>query len=160
MSHFEIREIQTKDNQQVAEVIRTVLIGAGAPKVGTAYEDKALDDMFEAYNKPKSTYFVVIKNNRVIGGAGIGPIDDELEVCELQKMYFLDEARGCGIGKTMMEMCLQKGRDYGFKHCYLETLPYLKSAIHLYDKIGFKNLDEPMGTTGHYSCNVWMIKEL
>ncbi|WP_159024180.1 GNAT family N-acetyltransferase [Formosa sp. L2A11] len=160
MSHFKIREIQTKDNQQVAAVIREVLVGAGAPKIGTAYEDKALDDMFETYNKPKTTYFVVEENNRVIGAAGIGPVDGEDDVCELQKMYFLDEARGRGIGKQMMDTCLQKARDYGFKRCYLETLPYLKSAIHLYNKIGFKNLDGPMGKTGHYSCTVWMIKEL
>ncbi|CDF80091.1 acetyltransferase YjgM [Formosa agariphila KMM 3901] len=160
MSHFEIREIQTKDNQQVAEVIRTVLIGAGAPKVGTAYEDKALEDMFEAYNKPKSTYFVLVEHNRVIGGAGIGPVDDALEVCELQKMYFLDEARGRGLGKTMMDTCLQKAKDFGYTRCYLETLPFMTSAKHLYEKVGFEYLDGPMGETGHYSCNVWMIKEL
>lgn len=41
-----IREIQSKDNQQIKKVIRDVLIEFGVPKVGTAYEDKALDDMF------------------------------------------------------------------------------------------------------------------
>ncbi|MDW5289426.1 GNAT family N-acetyltransferase [Formosa sp. PL04] len=160
MSHLKIREIQTKDNQQVADVIRNVLIGAGAPKVGTAYEDKALDDMFETYNTENSEYFVVVENNRVIGGAGIGPVDDSDEVCELQKMYFLDEARGRGIGKMMMDTCLQKAKNLGYKRCYLETLPYMTSATHLYNKTGFKNLDGPIGKTGHYSCNVWMIKDL
>lgn len=160
MSHFEIREIQTQDNQQVADVIREVLVESGAPKVGTAYEDLALDDMFSAYNSSKSVYFVVLKQGRIVGGAGIGPLQGEMDTCELQKMYFLQEARGQGIGALMMETCLQKAKDLGYKKCYLETLPYMVDATKLYRKTGFKNLDAPMGETGHYSCNVWMIKEL
>ena len=28
-----------------------------------------------------------------------------------------------------------------------------------YRKNGFVNLEKPMGDTGHYSCNVWMLKQ-
>lgn len=160
MSHFKIREIQTKDNQQVADVIREVLIESGAPKVGTAYEDKALDAMFETYNAPKAAYFVVVNDSRIIGGAGVAPLEGEAGVCELQKMYFLKEARGLGAGQAIMKICLQKAKDFGFKQCYLETLPYMKAATQLYKKTGFTNIEGPMGKTGHYSCNVWMIKDL
>ncbi|OEI81022.1 GNAT family N-acetyltransferase [Formosa algae] len=160
MSHFEIREIQTKDNQQVAEVIRTVLVEFGVPKVGTAYEDEALNDMFEAYNNPNMVYFVVEDHNKIIGGAGIAPLPEAEGVCELQKMYFLDVARGKGVGSKMMHTCLEYAKTLGFKTCYLETLPYMTSATALYKKTGFKNLEGPLGNTGHYSCNVWMTKAL
>ena len=40
-----IREIKTKDDGQVAKLIRAVLVEMGVPKVGTAYADKALDEM-------------------------------------------------------------------------------------------------------------------
>ncbi|MFB9054290.1 GNAT family N-acetyltransferase [Formosa undariae] len=160
MTHFVIREIQTKDNQQVAALIRTVLIEFGVPKVGTAYEDKALDDMSETYNTENSEYFVVDTDEKIIGGAGIGPLKGEDDICELQKMYFLEEARGQGAGKAMMDTCLQKARDLGFKRCYIETLPYMKSAMRLYEKSGFEYIDGPMGDTGHYSCTIWMIKDL
>lgn len=161
MSHVEIREIQLKDNQQVAQVIRDVLIASGAPKVGTAYEDVTLDTMFENYEAtPLSAYFVVLEHNRIIGGAGIGPLEAEDDTCELQKMYFLNDARGRGIGKQMMETCLEKAKSLGYKRCYLETLPYMKAATKLYKTTGFKELEGPLGNTGHYSCNVWMIKDL
>ncbi|QDO95611.1 GNAT family N-acetyltransferase [Formosa sediminum] len=160
MSHFLIREIQTKDNQQVAAVIRTVLTEFGAPKVGTAYEDKALDDMCETYNTDTSAYFVVVDKDRVIGGGGVSSLAGEVGVCEIQKMYFLEEARGKGLGKKMMETCMQKAKELGFKRCYIETLPYMTSAMRLYEKLGFEYIEGPMGTTGHYSCDVWMIKEL
>lgn len=60
----------------------------------------------------------------------------------------------------MIKICLDKARVFGFEHCYLETLPYMKSAIKLYNKEGFKSLKEPLGNTGHHSCNVWMIKKI
>ncbi|WP_350288263.1 GNAT family N-acetyltransferase [uncultured Croceitalea sp.] len=156
-----IREIRLKDNQQVAKVIRQVLEDLGVPKVGTAYADKILDTMFEAYDKPKATYFVVEENNSIIGCAGIAQLDDyDGNVCELQKMYFLEEARGRGLGAKMIKTCLDSAAAYGFEKCYLETMPYMKAAQKLYLKNGFEYIDAPMGDTGHYSCPVWMLKEL
>lgn len=158
---FLIREIKTEDDAQVAKVIRTVLIEMGVPKVGTAYADKALDMMTATYAKDDSAYFVIHGNGKVIGGAGVAPLQNfEGSICELQKMYFLPEARGKGYGAKMMEVCLEKAKSLGYEKCYLETLPYMKDATKLYAKSGFKNLDGPLGDTGHYSCNVWMIKTL
>ena len=156
-----IREITIADNKQIAEVIRAVLIEFGAPKVGTAYADKTLDSMTEAYNKPTSAYFVVENNGEIIGGAGIAQLDNfEGNVCELQKMYFLPEARGLGLGRQMMDKCLEKAKSVGFEQCYLETLPYMEDARKLYAKVGFRSLDSRMRDTGQYSCNLWMLKDL
>jgi len=161
MSEPIIREIQKEDNPEVAQVIRTVLIEHNVPKVGTAYADPQLDYMYEAYSEPKSMYFVVEKDGKIIGGAGIAPLaNGSPEVCELQKMYFLPETRGLGIGSKMMEICLEKARHFGFQQCYLETMPYMEAAQKLYVKTGFQYLDTPMGCTGHSSCPVWMIINL
>lgn len=156
-----IREIRPKDNEQVAKLIRKVLEDFGVPKVGSAYADKALDDMYSTYNVPKATYFVVEDKGRILGCAGIAQLDNyEGNVCELQKMYVLDELRGKGIGSKMLSMCLDKAREFGFEKCYLETMPYMEAAQKLYQKNGFEYIDAPLGNTGHYSCPVWMLKEL
>ena len=156
-----IREVTLEDNTQIAQVIRDVLIEFGVPKVGTAYADASLDCMTETYANNQSVYFVIEDHGKIIGGAGIAPLDNfEGNVCELQKMYFLPEARGRGLGIKMMEKCLDKAKDFGFEKCYLETMPYMDNAQKLYAKVGFESLDEPLGNTGHYSCNVWMIKAL
>ena len=158
---FIIREIKPTDNKEVAKIIRSVILEMGAPKVGTAYEDKATDTMFENYQKEKSSYFVLEHNNTIVGGAGIAQLDNyDGNVCELQKMYFLPIARGKGLGSKLITICLEKAKELGFETCYLETLPYMKAAVKLYNKYGFKNLDKPMGNTCHYNCNVWMIKEV
>ncbi|MEE3998963.1 GNAT family N-acetyltransferase [Tenacibaculum sp. FZY0031] len=160
-SDFIIREIKPQDNAQMAKVIRDVLIELGAPKVGTAYEDKATDAMYEAYEKEKAEYFVVEYNGVVVGGAGFAQLDNfEGNMCELQKMYFLPIARGKGIGSKLINFCMNEAKKQGFKQCYLETLPYMKAATALYRKNGFIDLKSPLGNTGHYSCNVWMLKDL
>ncbi|MDN3596615.1 GNAT family N-acetyltransferase [Zunongwangia endophytica] len=161
MSGLKIREIQQQDNQQVKKVIQQVLVELGVPKVGTAYEDKALEDMTAEYNAQRKAYFVIEENNKIIGCCGIGPLPGfEDEICELQKMYFLPEARGKGLGAQMMETCLKFGKSQGYKKCYIETLPYMKDACKLYKKTGFEELEKPLGNTGHYNCTVWMIKDL
>ena len=160
-SDFIIREIQPKDNPQLAIVIREVLLEMGAPKIGTAYEDKATDLMFEKYNTPSSCYYVVEHNNKVVGGVGIAQLDNfEGNTCELQKMYFLPITRGKGLGSKLINTCLEKAKTIGFENCYLETMPYMNAAQALYKRNGFVNLDKPMGNTGHYSCPVWMLKKL
>ncbi|MFD0962793.1 GNAT family N-acetyltransferase [Pseudofulvibacter geojedonensis] len=161
MSEFIIREIQKEDNEQIAKVIRAVLIEFGVPKVGTAYEDKALDEMFETYADSTSDYFVVELEGEIVGGAGIAQLANYSgKVCELQKMYFLPITRGKGIGSRLMNSCLERAKEYGFESCYLETMPYMDAARKLYRKTGFVTLEKPLGNTGHYSCSRWMIKEL
>jgi putative acetyltransferase len=156
-----LREIKKEDNPQIAAVIREVFVTEDYPKTGTAFEDVQLDFMFETYQNPKSIYFVVEEMGKIIGGAGINQLDNSTEnICELQKMYFLQEARGRGIGMQMIQKCLAKAKEFGFDKCYLETLPVMLNAQKLYAKVGFEYLSEPLGGTGHTSCPVWMIKNL
>ena len=106
-----IRPIQIEDNQVIAKVIRQVFISDNYPKTGTAFADMHLDTLFETYNKPKSIYYIVEDFGKIIGGAGISQLENSTEnICELQKMYFLQEARGKGIG---MENKIYTGRNDG-----------------------------------------------
>jgi len=97
----------------------------------------------------------------IVGGAGIAPLDGgPASVCELQKMYFAPQARGLGIGSVLIQKCLDTAAGFGYSQCYLETLTNMQAAQRLYVKSGFAYLDAPLGSTGHSSCPVWMIKEL
>ena len=156
-----IREIQLKDNAQIEKVIKQTFLEVGLPLVGTAYEDKETTMMYESYQAQNEIYFVIEVDGKVQGGAGIKHLNDfEEDVCELQKMYFSSKIRGKGYGKLIFEKCLQSAKELGYNKCYLESASILKTAIHIYEKFGFEHLDKPLGSTGHYSCGVWMIKEL
>jgi putative acetyltransferase len=161
MNGIIIREIKLEDNAHIAAVIREVFISDEYPKTGTAFADNQLDFMFETYDKPKATYFVVEDNGKIMGGAGVSQLENSSDnICELQKMYFLKDVRGKGIGWQMIQKCLAKATEFGYENCYLETLPEMIAAQNLYKKAGFEYLCAPMGNTGHTTCPVWMLKRI
>ncbi len=156
-----IREVQPADNGALKILIRKILEEYDVPKTGSAYADSALDNMYEAYKKPKAVYYVVENEGTIIGGAGIAPLDNFTgNVCELQKMYFLKNARGMGLGSKLIKLCLESATKFGYEYCYLETVPAMTVAQKMYQKYGFRYLDAPMGDTGHSACPVWMIKNI
>ena len=161
MSKPIIRAIKKEDNPSLAKVIRKVLLDLGVPKVGTAYADKALDCMFETYQGGRRVYFVVEENGTIVGGAGIAALESyDGNICELQKMYFLETARGRGLGELMIRHCLDAAVSFSFESCYIETMTYMTAAQNLYKKSGFQYLEGPLGDTGHFSCPVQMLKKL
>lgn len=161
MKDWIIRQMEKKDNMAVAALIRSVFDELDIPKIGTAYADPCLDHLFEEYAKPNAVYYVVERNGKVVGCCGIGPLVNESGgICELQKMYFLPETRGNGIGAAIIAICLKDAKSFGYTKCYLETMPSMQAAQKLYRKVGFNYLDKPIGNTGHCSCPIWMLKDL
>ena len=156
-----IREIEQRDNPVIEKVIRDVFPEFNLPMVGTAYEDDETPKMFESYQGNREVYYVIEVNGEVVGGAGVKQLKDfDDNICELQKMYFSPIARGKGYGKVLLKKCIETAKKLGYKKCYLESASQLKAAIHIYEDFGFKHLEKPIGNTGHYSCGVWMIKDL
>ena len=156
-----IRKIQPKDNAKMEQIIKASLVEFGLPTVGTAYEDTETTMMYEAYQNKGEIYYVLEIDGEVNGGGGIKPLpNDDSTICELQKMYFDPKVRGKGYGKLLFDKCMQAAKDLVYKQCYLESASNLEAAIHIYKKNGFKHLDKAIGNTGHYSCSVWMLKEL
>ncbi len=161
MSTFEIRPIRAGDDAAMADVIRTVMPEFGATGSGFAISDPEVDWMSRAYAAPRHAYFVVERDGRVLGGAGVAPLaGGDAGVCELRKMYFLPEARGSGAGAAMMARCLDAARGFGFRQCYLETLTGMDAAMRLYERSGFRRIDAPLGATGHGGCNRFYLLDL
>jgi putative acetyltransferase len=154
--------IQPTDNQALAQIIRSTLAEFGANHAGTVYFDPATDSLYEQFCTPRSVYYVAEnKNSKITGGGRIFPTDGLPEdTCELVKMYLLPEARGLGLGKTIIEKYIQTARDFGFSKIYLESMPELKQALRIYEKFGFTYLCSPLGNTGHYGCDLHMLKIL
>ena len=123
--------------------------------------DPTTDNLFDLFSKQGSYYHVALLNDSIVGGGGIYPSDGlPDETCELVKMYLLPQARGIGLGKKIITACLEKANAFGYQQIYLETMTELKAALKVYEKFGFKYLKGPLGNTGHFGCELWMLKEL
>ena len=155
-----IREIEKKDDKEVENVIRTCLIEFGADHEGTAWADPNLNRFSEIYNTEGNKYWVAEnENGKIVGGVGIGKIEALKDVCELQKMYCLPEARGNGISHKLMDIALEYAKKY-YSKCYIETLDNMIAAQKFYEKYGFVRIFEPLIETEHFACDVRYIKDL
>ena len=101
-----IREIENFDDKELNNVLSSVMIEYGVPKKGTALSDPELKKMSKAYQNSRSIYYVIIKNNKIFGGAGISQLKYSKEnICELMINVICDyireerDERSLGMGR-------------------------------------------------------------
>ncbi|GAA4197652.1 GNAT family N-acetyltransferase [Pedobacter jeongneungensis] len=153
-----IRKIEAADNKATAEMIRTILREFKIDKPGTVYTDPTTDDLSTLFEQPGSAYWIAEEDGEIIGGCGIYPTAGLPDGCaELVKLYTAAASRGKGIGKLLMEKSIESAQHFGYNEVYLESFPELTTAISMYEKAGFKKLEAPLGNSGHFACNVWML---
>jgi putative acetyltransferase len=156
-----IRKIQSSDNRILAEIIRAVFIEHDAPQQGTVYSDPTTDDLFQYFQTKKATLFVAELNDKIVGCCGIYPTEGLATSCtELVKFYIQHSARGKGVGKALMEHSVSEALNLGYTEMYIESLPDFTKAVRIYEKQGFQRLKQPLGNSGHTTCNIWMLKQL
>jgi putative acetyltransferase len=158
---IEIRNIKKEDNYALAKIIRDTLAEFKANKKGTAFYEDATDHLYEEFQINRATYFVAVINNEIAGGAGIYPTKGlPPDTCELVKLYLVPNTRGKGIGKMLVQLCIDEAKKVGYKKIYLESMPELTSAMPMYEKFGFDYLNHSIGLSGHSACNIWMMKDI
>lgn len=156
-----IRLIQPEDDLKIAQIIRDVLTEFKANKPGTAYYDESLNQLSTVFAENKSAYWVVEENGEILGGGGIYPTTGlPNDTCELVKLYLSPNARGKGFANMIMNNCFKKAIDFGYQNIYLESMPELSNAVSLYERMGFEKLYNSLGNSGHFGCDIWMVKKL
>ena len=106
--------------------------------------DEALDHLSDLYGKDDCRYYVVEDDaGRVIGGVGFSPCVFIDGAAELQKLYLADDVKGAGLGYEMMDFIEDRMKDARFSISYLETHTCLETAIHIYEKTGYVQIDRP-----------------
>jgi putative acetyltransferase len=161
MENIFIRKIHKEDNDELKAIIREVFEEHDAPREGTVFSDPTTNDLFGLFNKDRSVLWVAEECGVIAGCCGVYPTKGlDGDCAELVKFYLISNARGKGIGKSLMLQSIQSAKDLGFNRLYLESLPEFSKAVSMYERLGFERLVMPMGSSGHGSCNIWMIKEL
>lgn len=156
-----LRTIEEGDNKELAELIRIVFREFKIDRPGTVYFDPSTDHLYELFRAPGSVYWIAEDNGKMAGGCGIFPTPSlPGGYAELVKFYLLSQYRGKGIGLTLMQRCFESAVQMGYKHLYLESLPELGKAVSMYQKSGFRFISQQLGDSGHFGCNIWMVKDL
>lgn len=93
-----------------------------------------LKDELESEN---SIYIVAKSNNEIIGFAGIKILLDEADIMNIvtKKIY-----RNQGIGTLLLTNLISISKNLNLHSLSLEVNEENKTAIHLYENLGFKNI--------------------
>lgn len=137
-----LRPIELADVPSAMALVRDVLAEFGLA-FGTGSEtDAQLAGLPASYRDAGGEFFVLIDENRVIGIAGVFPL--EPGIFELRKMYLLPLARGLHAGQKLFDACLGFCRRHDAKSIVLDTRDDMKAAIAFYERRGFVRDDTQM----------------
>ena len=95
--------------------------------------------------------FVAEHEGAVIGCCALLRIDEGFEVA---KMTVAEDIRGQGVGRMLMDACLDKAKEEGAPRLYLETNSRLAPTIRLYRAMRFE--DCAARVSDYERCDVYM----
>ncbi|MEE2877431.1 MAG: GNAT family N-acetyltransferase [Pseudomonadota bacterium] len=99
-------------------------------------------------------------DGEIVGTAGL-VVGHEAGTLELVKMSARADLQGKGIGKALMQACINEARAIGAQRIWLESNRKLDAALALYRKSGFRELGGDELTPSPYGrCDIQMVLEL
>ena len=70
-----------------------------------------------------------------------------------------EKAKGLGLSYKLINLIEDTARNMWYKQMYIETHDNLATAIHVYEKCGYKEIERPEAVV-HGSMNRFYLKEL
>lgn len=111
--------------------------------------DEELEHLDIKYGLPEGRLYIAFYHGELAGCIGLRKIDEWN--CEMKRLYVRPAFRGKHIGSNLVQQIIKDAKDIGYSHMLLDTLPFLKSAINMYETIGFYEIpsynDSPMTTS-------------
>ncbi len=87
------------------------------------------------YAPPRGALFLAWADARPAGCIAVRPIDDR--DCEMKRLYVRDAFRGLSVGERLAREAIEWARAAGYERMLLDTLPSMRSAHRLYERLGF-----------------------
>ena len=159
---MQFRHIQPKDDARLAGIVRVSLERNHLDIPGTAYFDPELDHLSAYYlAEPDSRRYLVVEGEDGLAEAGVGiaRLSWDPTCAEVQKLYLSDTMKGQGLGRRLMELIEREATEMGFASMYLETHSNLKTAIDLYRRMGYVEIEQPAGAI-HTTMDHFFLKRL
>jgi len=105
------------------------------------YDEKVLGNCKEEIIDKGGYIFFALYKSDVVGTMALMPREEG--VYELNKMAVRKDLRGNGIGNKLIEFIINYSKDKDYSSIILYSNTVLKNSIHLYNKFGFKEIDNP-----------------
>ena len=115
----------------------------GYPPVFESYVVRAVGDFLAAFAPPRDRIFVAARAGRFVGSIAVKGLGDA--TVQLRFLLVEREARGCGLGRKLVQRVLDCARGAGERRIVLETASDLDAARALYAAYGFRKVRSVAG---------------
>ena len=105
-----------------------------------------LSEFFKRYEESRDGFWTVLVDGRVEGSITMDGIHAESKGAHLRWFIMSDALRGRGAGNQLINTAISFCRNKGYRQIYLWTFKGLAAARHLYEKGGFRLVEEHSGT--------------
>ena len=115
---------------------------------GLFFEAKVATDLSEflgRYDESRDGFWTLSLNNQIEGGIAIDGMEATTEGAHLRWFIISPEMQGRGFGNRLMEEAISFCKKKGYNRVYLWTFEGLRPARHLYEKFGFKLVEQNEG---------------
>jgi len=104
-----------------------------------------LSSFISNYNSSRDRIWSLSINGVIEGSITIDGTSEDGNVAHLRWFIVSDKLRGKGAGNYLMEQAVSFCEEVGFEKAYLWTFQGLAPARHLYEKFGFRLVEERPG---------------
>jgi GNAT superfamily N-acetyltransferase len=101
--------------------------------------EEELADVEKKYGRPGGRMYLLRVNRKPAGCVALTGHD---ECCEMKRLYFRPADRGRGLSRLLCERVIEDARSIGYTYMHLDTFPFMRNALHLYEKLGFEYIDK------------------
>lgn len=108
--------------------------------LGVQNYDEEILHLEHKYGLPEGRLYILFANGKTAGCIAMKKID--AQSCEMKRLYVRPEFRGNGFGRILAEKVIGEARREGYKSMLLDTLPFLRSAVKLYESLGFYEIEQ------------------
>ncbi|NMO51712.1 GNAT family N-acetyltransferase [Actinoplanes sp. TBRC 11911] len=139
---FEIRPVWSADYQALGQVTADVYRVAYPPIEETAAAVREMYDVTDRVAGSETT-FVAVDGGKIVGGVSFllaGAKDGHAArpgEGEFRLLAVDEAARGRGVGRALVQACLDRAAALGLQRVVLNTGPDMLAAQRLYERMGF-----------------------
>lgn len=135
---FTIRNLQPSDHPILLDIIQSIRLEYGViiPK---EYDQDMQDyiTLEKHYLETGGLFWVVEKDNKILGFAAFYPYKGVEKGAEIKKIYLLPQARGRGLGKFLLHNLELEIAARGFESIWIKTISLFQEATALYENNGY-----------------------
>jgi GNAT superfamily N-acetyltransferase len=101
--------------------------------------EKEMVDFPDEYSSPRGSLLLAFYDDELAGCVALRDLSNG--ICEMRRLYVKPAFRGLKVGRAIAEAIIEAGKNLGYTHMRLDTVPCMKEAISVYSSLGFKEIE-------------------